>query len=47
MKEALKDFLEEFANNGKVVQEKDVQEFFENLRATKRPRLDLGGNNQF
>jgi len=43
MKEALSDFLKEFAEQGKVVQTKDVQDFFENLRATKRPRLDLSG----
>jgi E3 ubiquitin-protein ligase UBR7 len=41
MKEGLREFLNEFAENGKVVQAEDVKKFFEDLRATKRPRLDL------
>lgn len=43
MKDALKTFLTEMAEKRKVVDEKDVQDFFENLRAAKRPRLDLRG----
>jgi E3 ubiquitin-protein ligase UBR7 len=48
MKAALGDFLKQFAEQGKVVGEKDVQDFFENLKAerNKRPRLDLA-NGQF
>jgi E3 ubiquitin-protein ligase UBR7 len=41
MKESLKDFLKKFADEGKIVTQEDIQEFFATMKATKRPRVEI------
>lgn len=41
MKENLMAYLAKFAQNGKVVREADIKEFFEGMKANKKMRLDL------
>ena len=41
MKNNLKDFLEKFASNGKVVKQEDIQEFFQTMRASKRRKVEI------
>jgi E3 ubiquitin-protein ligase UBR7 len=43
MKESLKDFLKKFADEGKIVTQEDIQEFFQTMKATKRPRVEIPG----
>ncbi|XP_005986670.1 putative E3 ubiquitin-protein ligase UBR7 [Latimeria chalumnae] len=40
LKTELKDYLKRFADEGKVVTREDIQQFFEELQAKKRRRLD-------
>lgn len=40
LKSELKDYLKQFADEGKVVTSEDIQHFFEGLRSRKRRRLD-------
>lgn len=42
MKENLMDYLAKFANNKKVVREEDIKEFFEEMKANKKPRVGGG-----
>merc|ERR1711874_789639 len=39
MKEDLMQYLGKFAENGKVVREEDIKEFFEKMKSNKKPRL--------
>jgi len=39
MKEDLMQYLGKFAENGKVVREEDIREFFEKMKSNKKPRL--------
>jgi len=41
MKSNLMDYLKKFAENGKVVRQEDIQEFFQQMSSKKRPRLDM------
>ena len=38
MKSNLMEYLKKFAENGKVVRQEDIQEFFEQMKSNKRPR---------
>lgn len=40
MKTELREYLKHFAENGKVVREEDVREFFQQMAARKRQRTD-------
>ena len=40
MKSALSEYLKHFAENGKVVREEDIREFFTQMQARKRQRTD-------
>lgn len=40
MKEKLKDYLQKFAENRKVVREEDIREFFSQM-SRKRPRVEM------
>ncbi|CAM1292461.1 UBR7 (predicted) [Pycnogonum litorale] len=39
MKTALKDYLKKFADNGKVVKEEDIREFFDGMQSQKRQKV--------
>ena len=41
MKANLMEYLRKFAENKKVVREEDVQEFFKNLSANKRQKVEI------
>lgn len=41
MKSNLMDYLKKFAENGKVVRQEDIQEFFSGLKSSKRPRVEI------
>lgn len=41
MKESLKSFLKKFADEGRVVGEEDIQEFFRNMKSAKRQKLEI------
>jgi len=41
MKESLKTFLKKFADEGKVVTQEDIQEFFKTFNSAKRRRLEI------
>ena len=38
MKTELSDYLKKFVDNGKVVREEDIREFFETMEARKKQR---------
>jgi hypothetical protein len=40
LKDELRDFLESFAESGKVIQSTDVKNFFEDLRERKKRKLE-------
>lgn len=40
MKSGLMDYLKKFAESKKVVRQEDIQEFFSQMKANKRPRLE-------
>jgi len=40
LKDELRDFLESFAQSGKVIQSTDVTNFFEDLRERKKRKLE-------
>ncbi|XP_046545115.1 putative E3 ubiquitin-protein ligase UBR7 [Haliotis rubra] len=42
MKSQLSDYLKKFAENGKVVREEDIKEFFSNMQARKRQKTEEG-----
>jgi len=44
MKSNLMEYLKKFAENGKVVREEDIQEFFQQMSANKRPKVDMSFN---
>ncbi|RWS31679.1 putative E3 ubiquitin-protein ligase UBR7-like protein [Leptotrombidium deliense] len=44
MMDHLKDYLKKFAENKKVVREEDIREFFEGLKAKKRPKIEIPHN---
>ena len=37
----LMEYLKKFAENGKVVRQEDIQEFFQQMQANKRPRVEI------
>lgn len=39
MKERLKQYLQKFAENKKVVREEDIKEFFSEMESKKRPKV--------
>ena len=41
MKSNLMEYLKKFAQNGKVVRQEDIQEFFEKMSANKRQRVEI------
>ena len=41
MKSNLMEYLKKFAENGKVVRQEDIQEFFQQMQANKRPRVEI------
>ena len=41
MKSNLMEYLKKFAENGKVVRQEDIQEFFEQMKSNKRPRTSV------
>jgi len=41
MKSNLMEYLKKFAQNGKVVRQEDIQEFFQQMQAAKRPRVEI------
>ena len=41
MKESLKTFLKKFADEGRVVTQEDIQEFFRNMKSAKRQKLEI------
>eukprot|EP00095_Tigriopus_kingsejongensis_P001236 maker-scaffold160_size295910-snap-gene-1.36 protein:Tk01236 transcript:maker-scaffold160_size295910-snap-gene-1.36-mRNA-1 annotation:"c14orf130 homolog" len=41
MKSNLMDYLKKFAENGKVVRQEDIQEFFSGLKSNKRQRVEI------
>ena len=41
MKSNLMEYLKKFAENGKVVRQEDIQEFFQQMQAAKRPRVEI------
>ena len=41
MKGNLMNYLKKFAENGKVVKQEDIQEFFEGMQQAKRRKLDI------
>merc|ERR1719270_1012832 len=41
MKTNLMEYLKKFAENGKVVRQEDIQEFFQRMQANKRPRVEI------
>ena len=44
MKSNLMEYLQKFAQNGKVVRKEDIQEFFEQMKSNKRPRIEIPEN---
>ena len=44
MKSNLMEYLKKFAENGKVVRQEDIQEFFEQMKSNKRPRTVIPEN---
>ena len=40
MKSGLMDYLKKFAEKKRVVKQEDIQEFFSQMKAGKRPRLE-------
>ena len=41
MKSNLMEYLKKFAENGKVVREEDIQEFFKQMSANKRQKTEM------
>lgn len=41
MKEHLKEFLQKFAENKKIVREEDIREFFSEMQARKKQKVDI------
>lgn len=41
MKERLKEYLQKFAENKKVVREEDIKEFFSGMKSQKRQKVDV------
>ena len=41
MKSNLMEYLKKFAENGKVVREEDIQEFFQQMSANKRQKTEM------
>lgn len=41
MKANLMEYLKKFAENGKVVRQEDIQEFFQQMQANKRARVEI------
>ena len=41
MKDSLKDYLKKFAENKKVVRVEDIQEFFTDMKANKKARVEV------
>jgi len=41
MKIQLKEYLQKFAENKKVVREEDIREFFSGMEARKKQRIDV------
>ena len=41
MKSNLMEYLKKFAENGKVVREEDIQEFFQQMSANKRQKVEM------
>ena len=41
MKSNLMEYLKKFAENGKVVRQEDIQEFFQQMQASKRQRVEI------
>ena len=44
MKSNLMEYLQKFAQNGKVVRKEDIQEFFEQMKSNKRLRIEIPEN---
>ena len=41
MKSNLMEYLKKFAENGKIVRQEDIQEFFQEMASNKRQRVEI------